>query len=521
MRAFGHNEHMRRMWFSLSILAALGLSLLVALTAPAPALALAKEKEAKIDKRLSSAVANADPDAELSVLVVGDDAAEAAGKHGQTRASLGLIDAVSARVKARDVDELASEDGVSFLAADVPLRPTGAVDPARLLTLYPKVDGAPAAWARNLDGHDVGIALIDSGIKRVDLDGVQYVDLPDLGPRDDKYGHGSLVAGVLAGRRKDSKYAGIAPDAMIYSLNVNTPEGPRSSSVIKALEWVFQNARAKNIRVVNLSLQETVAGSYQQSLLDLAVERLWAAGVVVVAAAGNGGTGAVDFAPANDPLVLTVGATDNNDTLVTSDDRVASFSAGGLTGDSFAKPELLAPGRHIVSTLPKDLPLWQLAPVANRAEDNYVSVSGTSFAAPQVAGAAAILFQQHPGWSPDQIKWLLTSTSQPVAGSSAGALRLGAAVAYAGQPASANQGVAALVCAPGSPCIVGGTVGTVSSSWSSSSWNSSSWNSSSWNSSSWNSASWNSSSWNSSSWNSSSWNSSSWNSFSWNTFGWD
>ncbi len=178
--------------------------------------------------------------------------------------------------------------------------------------------------------------------------------------------------------------------------------------------------------------------SYRTSLLDLAVERLWAAGVVVVVSAGNGGPGQVDFAPGNDPLAITVGATDNADTLATPDDR-------------------------------PDTTLGQQAPAANRVMDNYVSISGTSFSAPQVAAAAAILLEQNTAWSPDQIKWLLSQTAQPLSGSSAGALSISAAVGFTGTPGLANQGVPALVCAPNTTCTVGGAVGTVSSSWNSSS----------------------------------------------------
>jgi serine protease AprX len=500
------------------------LSVAVSASLVVSGVASAKEKEQKIDQRLLAQVANVAPSAELSVIVVGPSAGASVEKQsGKKKQELSLLNAVSARVSASKLDELAGSVGVEFVAADTPLAPTGSVDPAKLLAAYPTSDGAPAAWQRGLAGKDVGIALIDSGIRRVDVDGVHDVPVPGLETlKEDKFGHGSLVAGVLAGR-KDSKYVGIAHEAEIYSLNVNRPEGPRTSDVIKALEWVFNNAHKENIRVVNLSLQETVASTYQQSLLDLAVERVWAAGVLVVAAAGNRGIGAVDYAPANDPLVLTVGSTDDQGTASTADDSVASFSASGITTDGFAKPELLAPGRLIVSTLHHDLPLYAQAPLKNRVVgmNDYVSASGTSFSAPQVTGAAAILFQQHPDWSPDQVKWLLRNVARPVNNSAAGSLALDAAVAFTGTPDLANQGVPALVCAPNTPCIVSGSVGTVSSSWNSSSWNSSSWNSSSWNSSSWNSSSWNSGSWTSSSWNSSSWNSSSWNSTGWTSDSWD
>ena len=304
-------------------------------------------------------------------------------------------------------------------------------------------------------------------------------------------------------------------------MNVNNPGGVHSSDVIDALQWVYENAHTYNIRVVNLSLGETVAGSYQLSTLDLAVERVWAAGIVVVVSAGNGGTGAIDYAPANDPLALTVGATDPKGTNSSGDDVVTSFSATGTTQGGYAKPEMVAPGRLIASVLPAGTTLALLAPAANKVAPGYASISGTSFAAPQVAGAAALLLQKHPDWSPDQIKWTLVQKAHGIAGGqSLRTLEANAAIGVA-TPGLANQGVLALVCAPGSTCLADTGVSTLSSSWNSSSWNSSSWNSSSWNSSSWNSSSWNSSSWNSSSWNSSSWNSSSWNSSSWNTSSWN
>jgi len=513
---------MRRSLHCLFVLLALVASIAVAVPGYAGA-DPGNGNNGKIDSRLAAEASSVSPDTNLPVIVTGPAAADAVTNHGgNTKSGLGFVGGVSATVKAKDIAGLASESGVDFVSADVPVAATGTVDPSKLNTIYPLVDGAPAAWSAGLDGTGVGVAVIDSGVRKLDdFNKIIQTPVPGLSLLDDTYGHGTLVAGVLGGQNSKGGYIGIAPRVITYSLNVNRPDGPRSSDVINALQWVFDNAHKNNIRVVNLSLQETVPSSYQQSLLDLAVERLWAAGITVVVAAGNGGIGAVDYAPANDPLALTVGAVDNADTLSTSDDTLASFSASGVTLDGFAKPELLAPGRHIVSTLPSDTTLGQLAPSLNKVASGYVSISGTSFAAPQVAAAAALLFQEHPDWSADNVKWLLTRVAQAVSGSSAGALAIAPATAFSGSPSLSNQGVPALVCAPGSTCIVGGTFGTVSSSWNSSSWNSSSWNSSSWNSSSWNSSSWNSSSWNSSSWNSSSWNSSSWNSSSWNSFSWN
>jgi serine protease AprX len=496
---------------------ALSLSLVVALSLPGTGVAGNKDK--KLDKHLAALAAAAAPNSELQVLVTGPGASAAvAAQGGKKTTDFSLVNAVAARVRAKDVSALADSAGVTFLAADSVLQPTSGPDPTKLLTLYPKIDGAPAAWTAKWDGTNVGIALIDSGVHRFgDVDNTVQIKAPgiDTIDPDDKYGHGTLVTGIIVGQKGDSTYVGVAPGAKLYSLNVQRPDGVHSSDVIKALEWVFNNAHKYNIRVVNLSLAERQSSSYQTNLLDLAVERVWAAGIAVVVSAGNGGPGMVDFAPANDPLVITVGATDSNDTLATADDQVASWSASGTTVDNFDKPDVLAPGRRIVTTLNKETTLWQQAPRPNQIRDNYAMISGTSFAAPQVAGALADLFEQHPDWSPDNVKWLLAQTAKSVQGSQAGALALDAATAFSGTPSRANQGVPALVCAPSTSCITGGVVGTVSSSWNSSSWNSSSWNSSSWNSSSWNSSSWNSSGWNSSSWNSSTWNDASWNSYGW------
>jgi serine protease AprX len=335
---------------------------------------------------------------------------------------------------------------------------------------------------------------------------------------DDTVGHGTMVAGVAAGYSPDGKFIGIAPGANVYAININRPTGVYTSDVITALKWVFDNAHTYNIRVVNLSLSETVPSSYKNSPLDLAVERLWASGVFVAVSAGNLGQGQIDYAPANDPLVFTVGAFDTMDTSGPGDDILSTWSSSGKTIDGFTKPDLLAPGRHIAGPLPAGTTLDTVAPAGNRVSPGYASINGTSFAAPQVAGAAAIILQWHPDYSPDNVKWvLIAKQGAKPKNSKIGSLSLSSSYNLGGAPGRANQGVPALVCAPGTTCV---TNGTIASSWDSSSWNSSSWNSSSWNSSSWNSSSWNSTAdWSSSSWNSSSWNSSSWNSTSWNATG--
>ena len=393
------------------------------------------------------------------------------------------------------------------------------ISSSALVTLYPGRDAAPNAWNAGFAGAGVGIAIIDSGVTAEPDFGSRLVQvrLPGQdGSLDDVVGHGTLVAAVAAGDSPDGSYIGVAPGATIYALNVYRPGGVSSGDVITALKWVFDNAHAYNIRVVNLSLSEATTSSYTQSELDLAVERLWAEGVLVVVSAGNRGAvaGSVDYAPANDPLALTAGAFDDMGTSGPGDDTIATFSSSGKTTDGFDKPELVAPGRHIASALPAGTLLAAQAPAANVLGGGYASVSGTSFAAPQLAGAAAIAFQTHPGYSPDQVKWLLLAKAAAnPRGSKVKSLDLSAVYNYAGTPDRANKDVPALVCAPGSTCLSGSTIA--------SKWNSATWNSATWNSLTWNSATWNATSWNVGDWDSATWNSLTWNSLTWNATGWD
>jgi serine protease AprX len=484
--------------------------------------AVASPGSGKVAPSVAALAASLGPNDPVRVIVQGSDAAAAAAAvHGHVGRHLDLIGGVAATVPAGALQHLASNPNVSFVSPDAPVQldGTGTVSASSLATIYPGRDSVSNPWSAGATGQGVGIAVIDSGVTpsadfgarltQVALDG-------QSGSLDDTVGHGTMVAGVAAGDSPDGKFIGIAPGANVYAININRPTGVYTSDVITALKWVFDNAQAYNIRVVNLSLTETVKSSYTQSPLDLAVERLWASGVFVAVSAGNLGSGQIDYAPANDPLVFTVGAFDTMDTSGPGDDTLSTWSSSGTSVDGFAKPDLVAPGRHIAAPLPAGTTLDAQAPSANRVASGYATINGTSFAAPQVAGAAAIIFQWHPDWSPDNVKWvLIAKQGAKPKNSKIGSLSLSSSYNYAGTPGRANQSVPALVCAPTTTCLSGSTI---ASDWDSSSWNSSSWNSSSWNSSSWNSTSWNSTaSWDSSSWNSSSWNSSSWNSTSWNS----
>jgi serine protease AprX len=497
---------------------AFAMTLLVGTTGHATATASASSK---ITPALAAVAADGGPNDPLRVIVEGDGADKAASAHGAVRKRLGFAGGVAATVRAGELERLAAQPGVSLVAPDAPvtLATTGAVSASSLATVYPARDAVSKPWAAGVTGQGVGIAVIDSGVTPSDAFGSRLVQVAldgQTGSLDDTLGHGTMVAGVAAGKSPDGEFIGIAPGATVYALNINRPTGVYTSDVITALKWVFDNAHTYNIRVVNLSLTENTTSSYEDSPLDLAVERLWASGVFVAVAAGNRGAGVIDYAPANDPLALTAGAFDTMDTSGGKDDTLLTWSSRGTTVDGFAKPEMVLPGRHIAAPLPTGTYLDAHAPAANRVATGYASINGTSFAAPQVAGAAAILFQEHPGWSPDNVKWLLIAKPGPKPkNSTAPSLNLGPVFDFNSNPGRANQGVPALVCSPGTTCLTGSTV---ASNWDSSSWSSSSWSSSSWSSSSWSSSSWSSTAdWNSSSWSSTSWSSSSWSSTSWTT----
>jgi serine protease AprX len=467
------------------------------------------------------------PGEQLQVIVFGEGASRAvAHARGRVRRGLPVLGAQSARVSARSLAKLAGRRGVAYVAPDYPVLPTamrGAPKPIEfpaLAALFPMVDEAPAAWSAGYAGRGIGIAVVDSGVAAAQEFGDRLVQVRLSGSGgDDTYGHGTFVAATAAGESPDGRYVGIAPRAPVYGVDVSRSDGVYTSDVIAGLGWVATNHQKLGIRVVVLSLTETTPSSFLASPLNTVVEQLWRRGVVVIVAAGNLGPGGVSFAPANDPHVITVGALDPNESLDFADDFEATFSSRGVTLDGFRKPDLLAPGRRVVSLLPPGSMLGRSAPAANWIAPGYAAISGTSFSAPQVAGAAAVLLEQHRSWKPDQVKWALLNTARRVPGASAPALDLGRAVGFAGTPGKANRGLR-----PARFGARGTTRGMFIRmrpaprcrrcppvDWSASSWNASSWNASSWNASSWNRASWTASSWNASSWNASSWNASSWN----------
>ncbi len=311
-------------------------------------------------------------------------------------------------------------------------------------------------------------------------------------------------------RSLNGEYRGIATEAGLINLKVADKDGMTyESDVIEAFEWVYNHKDEDNIRVVNLSMNSSVTQSYHTSPLSAAVEILWFNGIVVVVSAGNNGTGegpVTLYPPANDPFVITVGATEDKGTSDLADDNLAVFSAYGITEDGFAKPDLVAPGRNIVAPLADKATTVYTEHPLHRVGDYYFRMSGTSMSAPVVSGAVALLLQDEPNLNPDQVKYRLIATASQnnwnfdPAQSGAGYLDAYAAV-HGTTTGYANQGIMpSLMLATGEDAVAFDSVG----------WNSVGWNSVGWNSVGWNSVGWNSVGWNSVGWNSVGWNSLTW-----------
>jgi serine protease AprX len=376
-------------------------------------------------------------------------------------------------------------------------------NPSALATAYPAVVGAVSAWANvaaPLTGQGIGVAVIDSGIAaHPDVAGRIIVSQnfnPNVTGTDDAYGHGTAVAGIIAGDGTASggQYIGIAPQANLINLRVNDGSGAApTSAIMNAVLWAVINKNTFNIRVLNLSLQASVQESYRTSPIDAAVEYAWLKGIVVVVAAGNNGPNSSLYAPANDPYVITVGASDDQGTVSTADDTLAGFSSYGVTQDGFRKPDFVAPGRHIITTLAPNSGFALNYP-SFMVGAQYIQLSGTSVAAPVLSGVAALYIESNPTVRPGQLKGVLLATadSLPFAGSGAGYPDAARATAYLGLTGNADHGLdpnnylKLLYLAAHSLTVLPVV------SWDSVSWDSVSWDSVSWDSVSWDAVSWSS-----------------------------
>jgi serine protease AprX len=426
-------------------------------------------------------------------------------------------------------------------------------------------------WAAGYTGDGVDVAVIDTGVAPVtELSSTDVFVGPDLSFESgvdavaglDTYGHGTHMIGIIAGRTPGadplhpttSDFIGVAPDAGIVSVKVADNTGAVDvSQVIAAIDWVVQNRQANglNIRVLNLSYNTTGTQNAVDDPLSKAIENAWNHGIVVVVSAGNEGRSAYGLAnPATNPNVVAVSAAE----------LFQGYGWGvpvwAPSGDTVRNPDVLAPGVSIKSLRVPGSRIDTEHPAARISGDDRLFLgSGTSQAAAVVSGAAALLLDQRPGLTPDEVKSLFTVNAADVFEKEIfkghGLIDLAAAkdapTLHTTQKFTAARGLGSLEAARGGDHVTidgkvlrgeftvtgaawdpvawvaaseAGTAWSGVDDWSGSSWSGSSWSGSSWSGSSWSGSSWSGSSWSGSSWSGSSWSGSSWSGSSWSGSSW-
>ncbi len=511
----------------------IALALVVGLLGPVTVTAVVSP--ANVDPLLSK-IAAENPDQMVSVFVHKADLTDSAESllaenGGELTKELHIINAFVAELPAYSALNMAANPAIRWVSLDAAVESTkkkstreDEADTSLPQNYFLDTLGVRPVWEMGLQGQGITIAVIDSGINREkDLQVDPHKGKPDsrvieqlsfksnASHLNDATGHGTHVAGILGGSgyRSDELYAGIAPQVNLISLKISDESGMAyESDAIDAMQCVLDHKDEYNIRAVNISFNSTNESSYHTSPLDAAAEILWFNGLVVVASVGNkdlnGGYSTAKAAPANDPFIITVGASDERGSPGPSDDTISSFSAHSTTADGYGKPEIIAPGTDIISILgPGDwIPDYPDRVVLN---GEYFRLSGTSMAAPMVTGAVALLLQDEPYLTPDQVKYRLINSAGVIGGRYA-YLDIYAATTGTSN-ASANTGrLASQLLWTGDDPVA----------WESVAWNSVAWNSVAWNSVAWNSVAWNSVAWNSVSWSSVAWNGALKRSVAWN-----
>jgi serine protease AprX len=395
--------------------------------------------------------AAADPAPELAARRLG----------GRVTAALPIVAGFAATLPAAAVGELARLPGVRAVTPDSRVRVQGAAS-SGVRSVYPKAIGADAVWKRGITGRGVTVAVLDTGVANVpDLAGRLIQVRDDLTGQstpcknlsgeldcDDRYGHGTFIAGLVAGNGASSggRWKGIAPEASILSVKAAGADGAADvSNILAAIQWVVSFKDRYNIRVLNLSLGTDSTQDWRVDPLNYAVERAWAAGMTVVVAASNNGPAAGTIAkPADDPWVITVGATDDRGTASLGDDRLPDFSGRGPTAHGLAKPDVAAPGAHVVSLRAPGSTIDTRFP--NYVDGSYRQGSGTSMATGVVSGAVALMLQANPGFTPDRVKHALVATAKLAASNDRMAVGAGVvdanAAAFSAPAGVANRGLA-------------------------------------------------------------------------------
>ena len=434
-------------------------------------------------------------------------AAKATAAGASDVAALDTIDMVTARVSGDAIRALQHDSRVSVLATDAVVTAVGKEDhyerPNGKASVGIVAVDAYEAW-NEATGRGLTVALMDTGIaEHPDLEGsvVARLDFVNDGTtRLDPSGHGTFVAGLIAAHGE--KFSGVAPDAKLVSLRVLDQKGNGTMhSVLAAFDWLLQNRTTMHIKVLNLSFGAPQKSSYHRSLLAGVVESAWFAGVTVVAAAGNDGpTRGTVAMPGADPFVITVGSFADQGTLATNDDRESVFSGRGPTRDGFAKPDVLAPGEHVVSLRVPGMALDRDGKDAPAGP--YARLTGTSVSTAFAAGAAAVVLEGHPAYTPTQVKGALVAGGRHLAGTHTPGLDVDDALSV--RPARVNAGLLPsrvlmkLLAASGN--VFGPGIAWDGISWEGISWEAVSWEGVAWEAVSWEGVTWDGVTWDSVSW---------------------
>jgi serine protease AprX len=483
---------------------------------------------------------------------------------------LTAVGVLTGEVPVGALDALRAAPGVQAVTADRQVRLAGATwnadgDPNSLYNIesgigVQNVWGTKDAAGQVITGKGVGVALIDSGIAPVAglSDPAKVVNGPDLSFESqapnlrylDTFGHGTHMAGIIAGRdpgvadgslADGTSFVGVAPGATLVNVKVAAADGATDvSQVIAAIDWVVvhRNDTAAKIRVLNLSFGTDSAQDERLDPLSHAVEAAWRNGIVVVVSAGNDGTAPARLSmPAVNPYVIAVGAADPMGSAARADDTVAAFST---RGNATRHADLVASGKSVVSlrnphsyvdvTYPTGL-------IPGDKTQRFFRGSGTSQAAAVVSGAAALLLQQRPNLTPDQVKRLLTSTAEAmpkadVLGRGAGQLNVGAAIKAATpvytQTFPASTGTGSLeqsrgtshVADPANGIELRGETDIMGHAWTPATWAPAALTGRTWTTGTWNGTDWTGTDWTGSSWAGRTWTATAWTGRTWTGTAW-
>jgi len=391
----------------------------------------------KLDKRLAALVRDRDSITEQVIIrstlegIPGLTNALERGGHAVLRRHR-IINALTARVAVAALEGLARLPFVESISIDaVVIADQTMSDDSTLRGTLALPVQAPA-------GNRVGVAVIDSGLEPGPEFGDRIAGFYDFmhggtaaSPTDD-YGHGTHVAGLIAGSgdlSSGKRYRGVAPKARIVALKVLDQNGAGTTSdVISAIEFATANKDRLGVDVINLSLGHPIYEPVATDPLVQAVEAAARAGLIVVVSAGNYGVSSVSglpgyagiLSPANAPSAITVGSVRSFETNTRNDDRVAAYSSRGPTWyDGGAKPDLVAPGHGLVAAGAKSGSLYINNP-ALRVGDDYLRLSGTSMAAGVVSGTVALIIEANRAvfpnapLGPNAVKGILQYTALPV-----------------------------------------------------------------------------------------------------------